>query len=500
MARVVRRTYLGGAAAVVGGLLAAACGEVEIRYVQGPAGPAGAAGAQGARGAAGAAGAKGAAGAAGQSQTVVQEKVVTVEKPVVVEKVVEKVVERASSRLVAWTGPTIGSVGPGADLWTKLDALFADMHPEIQLTRSRPARPKGKSNDDVLIAAAAAGIAPDVYSVNVTAWQQARLVELGLPLALDRYYAQKPNLNRIYRWMREQARFNGRLYGVPHEMEFIAFWYNAKVFEKHGLEIPSTWEELLKAAQTLLSAKVMPIAEQAHWNYGHLYSLTLAAIGGKGIVDDIVAGNKRWDSADPIKAAEVILDLQRRGYLPPNPTDEGDPAYPMGASFVSGKVGMWATGTWSVGWMQQQANESQGEFAFEFSGMPSPTGTQPLESNLAGGSGGGHSVWSQSRLPEQAVTFLDFLFAPEPQKAWIETTFQIPPVPFRVGDYNISPGQRRALEIIHDARETGFGWSLDVILPSKVHAAFWPGVMGVLRQEITPKEMMARIQQLWEVR
>ena len=289
-----------------------------------------------------------------------QEKVVTVEKPVVVEKVVEKVVERASSRLVAWTGPTIGSVGPGADLWTKLDALFADMHPEIQLTRSRPARPKGKSNDDVLIAAAAAGIAPDVYSVNVTAWQQARLVELGLPLALDRYYAQKPNLNRIYRWMREQARFNGRLYGVPHEMEFIAFWYNAKVFEKHGLEIPSTWEELLKAAQTLLSAKVMPIAEQAHWNYGHLYSLTLAAIGGKEIVDDIVAGNKRWDSADPIKAAEVILDLQRRGYLPPNPTDEGDPAYPMGASFVSGKVGMWATGTWSVGWMQQQANEVAG--------------------------------------------------------------------------------------------------------------------------------------------
>ena len=203
MARVVRRTYLGGTAAVVGGLLAAACGEVEIRYVQGPAGPAGPAGAQGERGAAGAAGAKGAAGAAGQTIVVekekpvvvekVVEKVVTVEveKPVVVEKVVEKVVERASSRLVAWTGPTIGSVGRGADLWNKLDALFADMHPEIQLTRSRPARPEGKSNDDVLIAAAAAGIAPDVYSVNVTAWQQARLVELGLPLALDRYYASE---------------------------------------------------------------------------------------------------------------------------------------------------------------------------------------------------------------------------------------------------------------------------------------------------------------------
>ena len=41
MARVIRRRYLGGAAVTLGGVLAAACGEVEVRYVQGPAGPAG---------------------------------------------------------------------------------------------------------------------------------------------------------------------------------------------------------------------------------------------------------------------------------------------------------------------------------------------------------------------------------------------------------------------------------------------------------------------------
>ena len=55
MARVIRRRYLGGAAATLGGVLAAACGEIVVRYVQGPPGPAGPAGAQGERGAAGAA-------------------------------------------------------------------------------------------------------------------------------------------------------------------------------------------------------------------------------------------------------------------------------------------------------------------------------------------------------------------------------------------------------------------------------------------------------------
>ena len=66
MARISRRQSLGGGVAVLGGLLAAACGEPTVRYVGQPqAGPAGPAGPQGAKGAAGAQGAKGAQGAAG---------------------------------------------------------------------------------------------------------------------------------------------------------------------------------------------------------------------------------------------------------------------------------------------------------------------------------------------------------------------------------------------------------------------------------------------------
>ena len=66
MASIVRRRYLGGAAAALGGLLAAACGEPTVRYVGQPqAGPAGPAGPQGVKGAAGAQGAQGAQGVAG---------------------------------------------------------------------------------------------------------------------------------------------------------------------------------------------------------------------------------------------------------------------------------------------------------------------------------------------------------------------------------------------------------------------------------------------------
>ena len=68
MAGVIRRKYLGGAAATLGGLLAAACGEPTVRYVGQPqAGPAGPAGPQGPKGATGAQGAQGAAGVTGMA-------------------------------------------------------------------------------------------------------------------------------------------------------------------------------------------------------------------------------------------------------------------------------------------------------------------------------------------------------------------------------------------------------------------------------------------------
>ena len=71
MARISRRQSLGGGVAVLGGLLAAACGEPTVRYVgqpqAGPAGPAGPAGAKGETGAQGQQGAQGAAGKAAEA-------------------------------------------------------------------------------------------------------------------------------------------------------------------------------------------------------------------------------------------------------------------------------------------------------------------------------------------------------------------------------------------------------------------------------------------------
>jgi len=232
---------------------------------------------------------------------------------------------------------------------------------------------------------------------------------------------------------------------------------------------------------------------------GHLWSLTLAAIAGRQGVDDIVAAKARWDGPGPILAGETLVDLQRRGILPRYATIVGTQPYtefPMGDSFFEGKVAQWVTGTWSIAGFETQKRDRGGLFDYDFYPLPSPNNSRKPE--LAGSAGGGFSIWSKSRVPDVAGPFIDWLYSPPVQKAWIEILFQVPPVPFKIEDYRLSEGQRRALALISDYEKLGFGWNVDVIMPVEMHKDFWPLLSEVNLGQKTPREMMMRLQQLWE--
>jgi ABC-type glycerol-3-phosphate transport system substrate-binding protein len=406
---------------------------------------------------------------------------------------------RTPTPLLAWVGPPVDTIGPGADFWKTTEALLRTEHPEILLDRNRPAIPENQTFDDMLIANFAAGSGPDVWEGDVTPWRQEVKVKLGIPLALESYYARLPNLKRIFGWMKEQARIQGKLYGVPHEVEFIAVFYNKRVFAAANVKPGRTWEEFLKTGETLKAQGIQPLNQRAAPNMGHLWSLTLAAIAGRQGVDDIVAGKARWDGTAPVLAGETLVDLQRRGILPRYASIVGNQPFaefPMGDSFFEGKVAQWVTGTWSIAGFEKQKVDRGGLFDYDFYALPSPNNSRKPE--LAGSAGGGFSIWAKSKVPDVAATFIDWLYSPPVQRAWIEILFQVPPVPFKIEDYKLSDGERRALALIHDYEKLGFGWNVDVIMPVEMHREFWPLLSEVMLGKKTPREMMTRLQQLWE--
>ena len=336
MARVIRRRYLGGAAVALGGVLAAACGEVEIRYVQGPAGPAGPAGAAGARGTSGAAGAKGASGAAGQTIVVekekpvvvekVVEKVVTVEKPVVITKeVVKEVVVEVP---VSSSGPKRilfdtdwGPDGPRGEVVKRSLALYKEQRPEVTVdVRFSAGREQAKSGS--VFARTAVLIAADdmgdlfLWAAYVFVYWAKRGLFADLTPYLKQFkvamddYVSIPQ-HEIYPYP------NGKVFGWPFQVITRDWMYNKSILDRHGIEPNENWtfDDLINAARQVQEPdnNIYGMPAPAWWNH----VMTMYQIGG-----DTGAHNGEYylfNSPAGIQAGQFWEDIVHKHQVAPTP-------------------------------------------------------------------------------------------------------------------------------------------------------------------------------------
>ena len=393
-------------------------------------------------------------------------------------------------RLVLWPEHAGGQFDV---LWPQIDEQFRAAFPNVDYQReARPSR-EGVPFLQLLVAAAAAGSAPDVYQDDVVLNRLQVTVPAGIPRAVDEYYARLPNLKRVFPWTRRVAQLRGKLWGIPHEVEFVSVFYNKGAFEKAGTKPgPQTWDEFQRLGQTLKVAGALPLLQGNIGNYRHLHGYLMAAALGKEGMDDVKAGKGRWDAGGSVDAAQLMLDLSAAGILPLDPFDS---SFTVPADFYSGRAAQIAIGTWAIAGYEPAQRQNQG---FEFGLYPIPSPRRGLKPQLCGGVGGGFSITAQSKAPETGAAFVDFLYSPPIQKLLIETVFHVPPVPFKVEEFSVAPGNREALALIQQFEQAGIAPAFWMVQTSRQFDEYGPLLERVLRKQMTPKEMGVRMQQLWD--
>lgn len=382
---------------------------------------------------------------------------------------------------------------PAQEFWDKTEPLLRETHPKIAFRRESPAVPQNQTFLQALIASSAAGSGPDVYEDDVVLNRMQVTVPAGIPRAVDEYYGRMPNLKRIFLWTRRVAQLQGKTWGIPHEVEFVSVFYNKEALQKvNAMTTPQTWDDFQRQTRAITSGGAMPLLVTGISQYRHLHGYLMAALVGKQGLDDIVHGNGRWDAGGCVDAAQLLVDLGASGTMPRDPFD---PAWTMPADFFNGRAAQTVTGTWSIAAYEQQKRQSPG---FDFGQYAIPSPKAGLKPQFCGGVGGGFSITTQSKAPDAAATFVDFLYSPPVQKQWIEILFQIPPLPFKVEDYTVSPGNRTALTLISQFEQSGIAAGFWMVQTAQQFDEYGPLLERVLKKEITPKEMGLRMQQLWD--
>lgn len=195
----------------------------------------------------------------------------------------------------------------------------------------------------------------------------------------------------------------GSLYGLSERGEAVGVFYNKKILSDAGVTPPTTYDEFAASLPKLKAAGVTPIA------YGdkdltmgiHLYGVVQAALAGANAVNDLVyAKSGAWTDAENVKAAQVVQDWSKDGYL----TDgaNGVSEDQATADFGAGKYAYEVDGPWEGGVLGKAMGDNVGFNALK----PKASSTGPV---TQGGVSLAWAITSKSKHPDVAAAYINFL-------------------------------------------------------------------------------------------
>lgn len=162
-------------------------------------------------------------------------------------------------------------------------------------------------------------------------------LQAGLLLDLTPYYEEDPEwYNSVYEAMWTPCVFEGYdgIYGCPHASYEVVLMYNKAYLDQCGLEVPTTWEELMNCCAVLKENGIQPflVGENDNYRFGHLFSNLAITSYGKETAEKIGAREIGYDSEECKAIYQMIIDAYNAGYF-------GDAVLSYGASEERAYIG-----------------------------------------------------------------------------------------------------------------------------------------------------------------
>ncbi|MFI7133551.1 ABC transporter substrate-binding protein [Nonomuraea sp. NPDC050153] len=151
---------------------------------------------------------------------------------------------------------------------------------------------------------------------------------------------------------------NGKQYCVPLNAAYWGMFYNKSVFDKYQLKPPTTWDELIKVADTLKKNGVT-----AFYHTSVLFSFVwfeqLLAGTDPDLYDRLATGQAKYTDPGVVDVMKRWKSMIDAGYFN-NPGDKTDP----GDVLKTGKAAMVSFGTWFNTSMTQRDMKAGTDYGF----------------------------------------------------------------------------------------------------------------------------------------
>ncbi|MFD0712707.1 ABC transporter substrate-binding protein [Paenibacillus sp. GCM10027626] len=271
--------------------------------------------------------------------------------------------------------------------------------------------------------ALAAGNAPDVIGLDGPTLAAYAHQEAVIPL--DKYMDADGNKEDIAAPVLESLTYKGQIYAAPLNDASIAMFYNKKLFEKNGIELPSkdpneawTWEQVLKAAEKINDPAHKIYGIDPGWGLGQDEGSTFVKLpfiwqaGGEILSPDGTEVKGYLDSPESRKALSFFSSLYNEYKVAPK---EIPPE-----AFETGKLGIVVNGPWAIsGFATSHPEFKLGEDwdiapLWKDAKQVTPNGSW----NMA--------ITKDSKHPDEAWKFVNWVTGVEGAKLWYKETKNLP--------------------------------------------------------------------------
>lgn len=190
-------------------------------------------------------------------------------------------------------------------------------------------------------------------------------IDSGKVLSLDEYFA--PYKDQISEAALSNVMYDGKLYGSTFTTPLSAMFYNKKMFEENGVQVPTNWDELIAVCKTFKDKGIAPIGISAKdtWVIAMTHdNLVLKSAGSEKVTAALTKAGQSYNDPDFIAASAKLRELVDMGAFP-----EGAPGLSndeASAMFYNGTVAMYTTGSWMAGSIQTDPENPEDFDVFPF--------------------------------------------------------------------------------------------------------------------------------------
>jgi raffinose/stachyose/melibiose transport system substrate-binding protein len=292
--------------------------------------------------------------------------------------------------------------------WDKAIEIFKTEHPGVTVNFERKTFEQIQQNAGMILNSAEGPDIMEYNKGNATAGllsSQGLLTDLSAE-ATKRGWDKKltPSLQTTAKYDERGVMGSGKWYGVPNYGEYVTVYYNKELFEKHGVTVPTTLDEMTAVMDTFVSKKITPLGMSgAEYPAGQLFYQLALSKADRSFVDNYQLYKQPVNfEADPLKyGATTFADWVKKGYV--SKESASLKAEDMGVAFISGKVPMIVSGSWWFGRFGADAKFDWDTFLF------------PGNTLQAGSSGNLWVVPTSSKAKDLATDFIDITMRPEIQ-------------------------------------------------------------------------------------